>query len=147
MTTPVEDTPGVKVFDWSEGRQRNGSSSRVFPVGPKDDPNRACWLQFHYEPGWVAPVHSHPGWTCTVIMAGSWFANGIEYFPGHIIIVEPNVEYGPFASGPNGTTAFEIFENIDACAPIWDEADPDVQAVLDRLGDTAESLFNQSIAE
>jgi hypothetical protein len=32
----LEDTPGVRVFDWNEQRQRNESSSRVFPLGPKE---------------------------------------------------------------------------------------------------------------
>jgi hypothetical protein len=143
----LEDTPGVRVFDWNEHRQRNGSSSRVFPLGAKDDTERPCWLQFKYEPGWVAPVHAHSGWTCTVIIEGSWFAAGVEYFPGQMVMVAPNVQYGPFKTGPNGVTAFELFENQAALPPIWDESDPDVQAVKDRLGDTLGSMWNNNIAD
>jgi len=81
-----------------------------------------------------------------VVIEGSWIAGGIEYFTGQMVIVEPNVVYGPFECGKDGVTCIEFFEHQDAVPPIWDEADPAVQAVLARLGDTAASVYRPAIA-
>jgi hypothetical protein len=78
-----------------------------------------------------------------VVLEGPWSAGGVEYGPGDIIIVEPNVIYGPFEPGPNGVFAVEYFENQAALPPIWDENDPDVKAQLERLGDDAVSIYDQ----
>ena len=138
-------TPGVRIMDWNENRQRHGATSPVFVFGPTEDVTRTVWLQFKYEPGWVAPIHAHSGWTATIILEGTFFAGGVEYSPGSIIQVEPNVHYGPFETGPNGVTCLELFENQAALPPIWDESDPDVIAVMERLGPEALSIWNNKI--
>ena len=140
----LKDIPGVRISNWSENRQRKGTASTIFTFGPPEkDPSQPCWLNCRFEPGWRSPAHAHDGWTCTVVLEGSWLCGGVEYGPGDIITVPPNVTYGPFDPGPNGVVAVEFFENQAAMAPIWDEDDPEVKAVLERLGDDAASIYNQ----
>jgi hypothetical protein len=140
----LEDIPGVRIRNWNENRQRKDTASSIFTLGwPAADASQPCWVQFRYEPGWRAPAHAHSGWSCTVVLEGSWIAGGVEYGPGEMIIVAPNVTYGPFDPGPNGVLCVEFFENQAALPPIWDDNDPDVKTQLERLGADAASIYDQ----
>jgi hypothetical protein len=141
----LHETPGIHVLDWNENRQREGVASCIFPLGRSDEPSSPCWEQFSYEYGRILPPHSHSGWTCTVVIEGSWFADGIEYGPGQMIVAEPHTHYGPFEPGVNGVRAIEFFENLAAVAPIWDTTDPVVLAHIERRGGT-ESLRHPVVA-
>ena len=140
------NTPGVRIRSWNDDRQRNGTASTIFSLGePDKNSTHPCWLQFHYEPGWYLPAHAHAGWTTTVILEGSWAWDGVEFGPGEVLIAAPKVMYGPFTPGPNGVTALEFFENQDAVPPIWDEESPEVKTMLERLGASAASIYQQHI--
>jgi hypothetical protein len=130
---------GVQCLDWEDGRRRMvGDVSPLFLLGAEGT-TRPCWVQSRMEHGQTSPPHAHSGWTCTVVIGGSWRVGGQEMSKGQMVLVEPDVEYGPFEPGPDGVEIVEIFADEAAVEPIWGEhaQDPRVLALNERLANAA----------
>ena len=71
--------------------------------------------------------HSHPGWTATIVLEGALDIEGQAFTAGQLVVVAPNVGYGPLRPGPAGAAFIEIFSDTAATRTDWDETDPRVE--------------------
>lgn len=119
---------GVHETDWIDDLTVTPmSTQKRFFMGHDGDRGRPNFMWATMEQGQTSPRHAHRGWSCTVILDGSFVIGGVEFTAGQMLIVEPDVVYGPFEPGPDGVTLVEYFEHEDAIPPVWDESDPRVQ--------------------
>jgi hypothetical protein len=121
---------GLRVLDWNADRHRQGipghEIASIFSVvvGDQDDPRAPRFVHVRMDPDGPPRLwHSHPGWTTTVVLAGSMKVEGINFTEGQMVVVAPNVPYGPLEPGPEGATFLEIFHGEGATPTIWDESD------------------------
>jgi len=126
--------PGLRVVDWNHGRKRQGNPgyeiatlfSVVIGDGTSADPAR--FVHVRMEPGSVPRLwHSHPGWTTTIVLEGSLDIEGQTFTAGQLVVVAPDVGYGPLRPGPDGAAFIEIFSDTAATRTDWDESDPRVE--------------------
>src|SRR5260370_42457806 len=111
---------GVHRADWSENRRKSiGIVSPPYTVGRTAASPR--WIHSRMEHGQTSLPHAHSGWTCTVVIEGSWYVGGELFTAGQMVIVEPDIEYGPFEPGEDAVTILEVFENEAAMEAIWRE--------------------------
>jgi quercetin dioxygenase-like cupin family protein len=127
---------GLHVVDLLEDQNVTAmaTASPLVFLGNKNEGPRPAVQWIHMTAGQTAPEHAHRGWSCTVVIEGSMIIGGKEYGEGKAILVEADVDYGPFAGGPEGATILEVFDSQRAITPIWDEADPRVEAQYASMG-------------
>ena len=88
-----------------------------------------------------SPEHRHKAWTACVILKGPLRIGEKWHQAGDVIVIEPNIWYGPLEAGPEGAELLEIHASMPGVEPIWrDPTDPAVQALfrwLERTGRAA----------
>lgn len=57
----------------------------------------------------VWPIHWHDCWTVVLCLEGTCMVGDWWMRRGDLLIVDPELEYGPLVSGPAGSRLFEIF--------------------------------------
>ena len=129
----LRNRPGLRVVDWNEARRSQGVPGHEIAtlfsvvVGPDDDPGAPRFVHVHMHPGSPPRLwHAHPGWTTTIVLAGSLDIEGESFTTGQMVVVSPNVSYGPLEPGPDGASFIEIFYGDTATGTDWDETDPRV---------------------
>jgi hypothetical protein len=60
-------------------------------------------------------------------LRGTIDIEGQAFTAGQMVVVAPNVGYGPLTPGPDGADFIEIFSDTAATRTDWDEADPRVE--------------------
>lgn len=126
--------PGLRVADWNTGRKIQGDPgyeiATLFSVvmGDSDSPDPARFVHVRMKPGSAPRLwHSHPGWTTTIVLEGCLDIEGTTFTAGQMVVVAPNIGYGPLEPGPEGASFIEIFSDTAATRTDWDEADPRVE--------------------
>ena len=124
---PLRHRPGLRIVDWNAGRRPQGTRGNEIAttfsqvVGSDDDPAAARFVHVVMVPDSVPRLrHSHPGWTTTIVLAGSIDIEGETFTAGQMVVVAPNVVYGPLVPGPDGAVFIEIFGDENATAIDWD---------------------------
>jgi hypothetical protein len=125
--------PGIRVLDWNATRHAHGPPGSEIGtlfslvVGDERDPSAARFVHARMDPSGPPRLwHSHPGWTTTIVLKGSLDIEGVTFAEGQMVVVAPNVGYGPLTAGPEGATFLEIFSDGAATKTAWDEDDPRV---------------------
>jgi hypothetical protein len=141
MSPPSDSTlparPGLRVVDWNLDRKTQGNPGHeiatLFSVvigdgdSAADNADPARFVHVRMKPGSVPRLwHSHPGWTTTIVLEGSLDIEGQVFTAGQMVVVAPDVGYGPLTPGPDGAAFIEIFSGTAATRTDWDEADPRV---------------------
>ena len=136
---PLIDRPGLRILDWNVGRHPQGGPGHEIAtlfsqvIGDPGDPGAPRFVHARMAPGSPPRLwHSHPGWTTTIVVEGTITIEGIRLTEGQMLVVEPNVFYGPIEPGPNGAAFIEIFSDERATDSEWDETDPRVAEYRDR---------------
>ena len=131
---PLRDRPGVQVLNWNAARRSMGSPgyeiATLFSlvVGDPGDEHAARFVHCRMDPdGPPRLVHAHPGWTATIVLEGSMMIEDERFDVGQLVVVAPNVAYGPIVPGPEGAAFLEIFSGVDATVTRWEEDDPRVE--------------------
>jgi hypothetical protein len=131
---PLHERPGVQVLDWNAARRTMGAPGHEIAtlfslvVGDAGDGHAARFVHCRMDPdGPPRLLHAHPGWTATIVIEGSMTIEDERFDVGQMVLVAPNVAYGPIVPGPEGATFLEIFSGVDATVTLWDEDDPRVE--------------------
>jgi hypothetical protein len=139
ITSGLGDRPGLQIVDWNVGRRPQGIAGHEIAdlfslvVGPADDPGAPRFVHVRMAPGSPPRLwHSHPGWTTTFVLDGSMEIEGVSFTAGQMVLVAPNVGYGPLEPGPDGATFIEVFYGEVATTTDWDETDPRVAVYRER---------------
>jgi quercetin dioxygenase-like cupin family protein len=124
---------GLRVTDWNHGRKTQGNPGHEIAtlfsvvIGDGDSADPARFVHVRMKPGSVPRLwHSHPSWTTTIVLEGSLDIEGQTFTAGQMVVVAPNVGYGPLKPGPDGAAFIEIFSDTAATRTDWDESDPRV---------------------
>ena len=136
---PLHEREGLRIVDWNVDRRRQGvpgheiASLFSLVVGEPDDPDAPRFVHVRMDPESPPRLwHSHPGWTTTVVLAGHMFVEGVAFGEGQMVVVAPDVSYGPLEPGPEGATFIEIFHGEQATSTRWDETDPRIAVYRER---------------
>lgn len=113
-------------------------AAAVFRLGYPEDPMKPGILHVRIEPGQVSPVHRHKSWTSVIVLEGAIRVGGVRYGKGDVLMIEPNIWYGPLESDGPGAEILEIHATQPGAEPIWQERDDDrvrsIDAYLARIG-------------
>jgi len=132
--SPLRERPGVQVIDWNAARRTMGAPGHEIAtlfslvVGDAGDEHAARFVHCRMDPGGPSRLwHAHPGWTATIVLEGSMTIEDEWFHAGQLVLVAPNVSYGPIVPGPEGAAFLEVFSGAEATATLWDEDDPRVE--------------------
>jgi hypothetical protein len=102
-------------------------------VGDRDDDNAARFVLAQMDPNGPPRLrHSHSGWTSTIVLSGSVDIEGVTFTAGQLVLVAPDVVYGPITPGPDGASVLEIFTDGAATGSFWDAPDSQVNDYRER---------------
>jgi hypothetical protein len=131
---PLLERPGVRVVDWNADRHPQGRPGDVIAslyslvVGDRADPTAVRFTHARMAPGSGPRLwHAHADWTTSIVLEGSLVVEGVTLTAGQMVVVAPDVAYGPLTPGPEGATVLEIFASARATHTQWDDDDPLVQ--------------------
>lgn len=113
--------PGLRVVDWNQDRKTQGNPGHEIAtlfsvvIGDSTTADPARFVHVRMKPGSVPRLrHSHPGWTTTMVLEGALDIEGQTFTAGQLVVVAPDVSYGPLTPGPDGATFLEIFSDTAA---------------------------------
>ena len=127
----------------NEGIQRSSIASAdrmVTPVGDAavwrlgypEDPLKPGFMHVRWGPREGSPEHRHKSWTACVILKGPLRIGETWHAAGDVIVIEPNIWYGPLEAGPDGAELLEIHATLPGLESIWrDPGEPSVRALAE----------------
>ena len=147
----LSSRPGLRVVDLNKDRKTQGNPGYEIAtllsvvIGDDDSADPTRFVHVRMKPDSVPRLrHSHPGWTTTIVLEGSLEVEGQTFTAGQLVVVAPNVSYGPLKPGPDGATFLEIFPNTAATGTDY-EADPRVAEYRSRGWITADARERKDI--
>ena len=86
--------------------------SAVWRLGYAEDPVKPGFMHVRWGPGEGSPEHRHKSWTACVILKGPLRVGEKWHEAGDVLVIEPNIWYGPLEAGPEGAELLEIHATL-----------------------------------
>jgi hypothetical protein len=131
QTLPIDGVKGL-----TKGHLKGGQR---WDLGEPNNPGRGVLLDTRLQPGENYPPRWHQEWRALLVMDGSMKVGETKISKNDMVIVEPNIEFGPFEPGPQGVHLLEVTRTAAAAACVYREKyrnDPRYKALLARSPDT-----------
>jgi quercetin dioxygenase-like cupin family protein len=135
-----QQNTGIEVtsFDEADRLESPLGGAAVFRLGYPEEPMKPGIMHVRIAPGQVSPVHRHKSWTSVIVLEGAIRVGGVRHAKGAVLMIEPNIWYGPLEAEAPGAEILEIHATQPGGEPIWQEMDDDrvrgINAYLARVG-------------
>ena len=139
----AKDNSGIQIvnLDTAERWPSPLGDTLAMQLGYPEDATKPGIIHVRIEHGQDSPVHRHKSYTAVMVLDGALRMGGVLHRKGDVLLIEPNIWYGPLEPEPGGVEILEIHASQPGGEPIWEDlSHPAVKAVnayLDELGTAA----------